>query len=50
MSLFAISDLHLPCDDSKKMDVFGDNWKDHFDKIKDNWYKVVKPDDIVLLR
>ena len=49
MSLFAISDLHLPCDDSKKMDVFGDNWKDHFDKIKDNWYKVVKPDDIVLL-
>ena len=49
MSLYSISDLHLPCDDSKKMDVFGENWENHFEKIKENWYSVVKADDIVLL-
>lgn len=49
MSLFAISDLHLPCDESKRMDVFGENWKDHFEKIKASWYKSVNQDDIVLI-
>ena len=36
MSIYAIGDLHLSLDNSKPMDVFGDNWKNHMEKIKDN--------------
>lgn len=28
---------------------FGDNWKDHEEKIKSDWIKTVKPEDTVLL-
>lgn len=49
MSLYAISDLHLSFNEDKPMDIFGDNWENHQEKIKDNWEKTVKQDDLVLL-
>lgn len=48
MTIFAIGDLHLPAEE-KPMDVFGDHWKDHFEKIAEDWRSKVQPDDIVLI-
>ncbi len=48
MSVFAISDLHLPAR-QKPMDVFGAHWANHFEKIKESWYARVDDSDIVLL-
>ncbi len=49
MSFFAISDLHLSFFKDKPMDIFGDNWKNHHIKIKDNWLEVIGNDDFVLV-
>ena len=49
MSIYAISDLHLSFGDNKPMDIFGVNWENHAEKIKENWIKTVKEDDLVLL-
>ena len=49
MSIFAISDLHLSFGKNKPMDIFGENWINHEKKIKENWLKVVRQDDLVLL-
>ena len=37
MSLYAIGDLHLGFQSGKSMEMFGDEWKDHAEKIKRNW-------------
>lgn len=49
MSIYAISDLHLSFGDNKPMDIFGVNWENHTEKVKENWNKKVKEDDLVLL-
>lgn len=61
MKLFGISDLHLsfskPVDPSnwdkvelyKPMDIFNNEWQDHYRKIYNNWCALVQPDDIVLM-
>ena len=49
MSIFAISDLHLSFGNNKPMDIFGKNWINHENKIKENWLEQVKENDIVLL-
>lgn len=49
MALYAISDLHLSLSGEKPMDVFSDDWKDHDVKIKENWLRVIKEEDTVLL-
>lgn len=49
MSIFAIADLHLSFNNPKPMDIFGENWRGHEDKIKDDWISQVKGDDTVLL-
>ena len=49
MSIFAIADLHLSFSNNKPMDVFGDNWKNHAVKIKNNWIQKVKEEDYVIL-
>ena len=43
-----ISDLHLPARE-KPMDVFGANWENHFERIREDWLSRVRPEDIVLL-
>lgn len=48
MAVYAISDLHLPAR-VKPMDVFGDHWKNHFERIRADWLKRVKAEDLVLL-
>ena len=49
MAIWTISDLHLALGLEKPMDIFGDNWKDHEEKIKNNWINKVKDEDLVLL-
>lgn len=49
MSLYAISDLHLPGGDDKPMDVFGGHWTDHFQRISADWRARVKEEDTVLI-
>lgn len=48
MAVYAISDLHLPAR-VKPMDVFGDHWKDHFERIRADWIERVHDGDVVLL-
>lgn len=49
MSIYAIADLHLSFENPKPMDIFGDNWTNHENKIKEDWIKKVTQDDTVLL-
>ena len=49
MNIYAISDLHLSLTSDKPMDVFGGNWEDHFEKIKQDWLEKVTDDDVVLI-
>lgn len=49
MSIFAISDLHLPGGTCKPMDVFGAHWAGHFERICTDWRARVQADDLVLL-
>ena len=49
MAFYAISDLHLPGGDVKPMDVFGEHWTNHFEKISADWRDQVTAEDVVLL-
>ena len=49
MSIYAIGDLHLSFNENKPMDIFGDNWTNHEEKIKNNWIENVKEEDLVIL-
>lgn len=49
MSLYAISDLHLDLNGDKPMDIFGDKWFKHDEKIKNNWLKKITDKDTVLI-
>ncbi len=49
MKLYAIGDLHLDGGALKPMNVFGDQWTDHFAKISRDWRARVTGDDLVLI-
>ena len=49
MALYTISDLHLGFNVEKPMDIFGDKWKNHCDKIKENWISRIEEEDMVLI-
>ena len=49
MSLYAIGDLHFSTSVNKPMDIFGNNWDDHQNKIINNWQEIVKEEDTVLV-
>jgi predicted phosphohydrolase len=49
MALYALSDFHLDLSKDKPMDVFGDKWLDHDEKIKTNWLKDIKETDTVII-
>ena len=49
MSIFVIADLHLSLRVPKPMDIFGDNWSGHEEKIKKDWLEKVKENDLVIL-
>lgn len=49
MSIYTIGDLHLSFSQNKPMNIFGDNWNGHADKIRKNWIKKVNKEDFVVL-
>jgi predicted phosphohydrolase len=49
MRIFAIADLHLSFARPKEMDVFGSHWKNHFERISQDWQDRVKEEDMVLI-
>ena len=49
MSIYTIGDLHLAFQENKPMSIFGDNWKNYEEKIKEDWLKKVKEEDTVIL-
>ncbi len=51
MSVFAISDLHLPGGGNihKTMDVFGETWRGHVSRIEREWRAVVGENDAVVV-
>jgi len=49
MSIYAVSDLHLPGGQEKPMDIFGDHWADHWGQISADWRAKVGPEDWVLI-
>lgn len=48
MALYAIGDLHLSLGGSKPMDIFGEAWAGHADKLRDNFASVNEDDTVVL--
>lgn len=49
MRLFAIGDLHLSTSIDKPMNIFGNHWDNHEEKIFSDWRDRVGEDDIVLV-
>ena len=47
--IYGIGDLHFDYSKNKPMDIFGDNWMDHEGQIINNWKKIVKDEDLVLI-
>lgn len=49
MSIYVIADLHLSFGVDKPMDIFGEAWDNHPEKIRQDWLAKVKPEDTVIL-
>ncbi len=50
MKLYAFSDFHLSGDPpTKPMDIFGENWKNHREKIIKSWKETIRPEDTVIM-
>lgn len=49
MALYGIADLHLGFKVDKPMDIFGEVWACHEEKIKRNWIAKIKNEDTVLI-
>ena len=47
--LYAIGDLHFSTLVEKPMNIFGDKWEKHEEKIISSWKDNVKEDDVVLV-
>lgn len=50
MSVWALADLHLSFGTPDKgMEVFGEKWNNHHEKIKEHWLQQINSDDLVLI-
>lgn len=49
MKVWAISDLHLSLAQPKEMDIFGEHWENHWEKIQMEWRANVGEDDLTLV-
>lgn len=49
MHIYAIADLHLSHSTDKPMDVFGETWRYHVEKLERNWCESVSDEDLVLI-
>ena len=48
MSVFAISDVHLPFGGGKPMDIFA-GWSNYTERLEKNWNSMVSEDDITVI-
>ena len=48
MSIYTIGDLHLSFNSPKPMNIFGINWENHEERIKQDWLCKVKDEDTVI--
>ncbi len=49
MALYTIADPHLSLAKPKPMDIFGNRWQDHTERLVAGWRAVVEPEDTVLV-
>ena len=53
MKIFALGDTHLSFDDDgkeyKPMDIFGEHWHNHSQRLRVNWLELVSDEDVVLI-
>lgn len=49
MAIYTIADLHLSFNTDKPMNIFGENWQNYEEKIKQDWVMRVKTEDLVIL-
>jgi len=49
VAIYGIADLHLDFSKEKSMDIFGEMWVNHEEKIFKNWKNIIKEDDVVLI-
>ncbi len=49
MAIYTIGDLHLSFSTDKPMDIFGEAWMNHTDKIKADWLAKVSEEDTVII-
>lgn len=49
MSIYVIADLHLSFSSNKPMDIFGENWGQHDEKMKMSWLRKVREEDYIIL-
>lgn len=50
MHIYAIGDLHLSGEPPKKpMEIFGDHWTNHKEKVRANWLATVTEEDTVII-
>ena len=49
MALYAMGDFHLSFRANKPMDIFGDEWKDHVDRIKTNCLRRIRLEDTLVI-
>lgn len=49
MKIYAMGDLHFGYGVDKPMDVFGQQWENHGEKIQENWRRMVGEEDVILL-
>jgi predicted phosphohydrolase len=49
MRIFAIGDMHLASGTGKTMDRFGENWRNHDQKIFESWERIGRDDDVLIV-
>lgn len=49
MKVWALSDPHLSFARPKPMHIFGEHWRNHWEKIALGWRRCVGPEDVVLV-
>jgi predicted phosphohydrolase len=49
MNIFAIGDIHLSLSGDKPMDIFGGEWANHAERLRENWTRDVGEDDVVIV-
>lgn len=48
MALYVIGDLHLSLSSDKPMDIFGENWQHHTERLREG-FSVLGPEDVTVL-